>query len=63
MAVAVPVVAVPGAMVIPGAARVRGGGRLAPGRWLASAVTSSFMPHCGQRPGWSLLTSGCIGQA
>ena len=28
-------------------------------RWVAS----SFMPHFGQRPGSSLVTSGCIGQA
>jgi hypothetical protein len=61
--VALPVVAVLRAMAIPGAARVRGGGRLASGRLAGSAVTSSFMPHCGQRPGWSLVTSGCIGQA
>ena len=27
------------------------------------AVASSFMPHWGQRPGSSLVTSGCIGQA
>ena len=28
-----------------------------------SCAGSSFMPHCGQRPGSSLITSGCIGQA
>ena len=27
------------------------------------AVARSFIPHRGQRPGWSLVTSGCIGQA
>ena len=29
----------------------------------AGVVAISFMPHFGQRPGWSLTTSGCIGQA
>ena len=28
-----------------------------------SCAGTSFMPHLGQRSGWSLLTSGCIGQA
>ena len=63
MAVALTVVAVLGAMVIPGAACVRGGGGSRPAGWPASAVTSSFIPHCGQRPGSALVTSGCIGQA
>ena len=29
--------------------------------WAATA--RSFIPHCGQRPGSALTTSGCIGQA
>ena len=37
-------------------------GSLAAG-WVTVCVASSFMPHFGQRPGWSLVTSGCIGQA
>src|SRR5215211_1621597 len=31
--------------------------------WVPGKTASSFMPHLGQRPGWSLVTSGCIGQA
>jgi len=30
---------------------------------LTVPVASSFIPHLGQRPGWSLVTSGCMGQA
>ena len=31
--------------------------------WVTGPAASSFIPHRGQRPGWSLVTSGCIGQA
>jgi hypothetical protein len=34
---------------------------LPPG-WVANSATSSFIPHLGQRPGWSRVTSGCIGR-
>src|SRR3954452_7109079 len=30
---------------------------------IIDVAARSFMPHLGQRPGWSLTTSGCIGQA
>ena len=33
------------------------------GRLVIGPTASSFIPHLGQRPGWSLVTSGCIGQA
>ena len=54
--------------ILPVAAGIGGGSADAaagsrPVGWEARAVTRSFMPHLGQRPGSSLVTSGCIGQA